>query len=160
MSGVGRPDPGGLAAPGYTVGIVATRWHADIVDMLVERGCTMAEECGANQPRVFRAVGAMEIPVVAQELAGSHDAVVALGCVIRGATPHFDYVCQTVTYGLSRLALDTSIPVANGVLTCDTQEQALQRSGRPGSIEDKGAEAVLAALDTAVLLRELRAQRS
>jgi len=103
--------------------------------------------------------GAFELPVVAAELARRYDAVTCLGAVIRGGTPHFDYVCDAVTYGLSRVALDTATPVGNGVLTCDTLQQALDRSGGQGAAEDKGWEAVLAALDTALTLREIR-QRS
>ncbi|MDS1269448.1 6,7-dimethyl-8-ribityllumazine synthase [Lipingzhangella sp. LS1_29] len=156
MSGTGRPEVRAVAAPGLSLGIVATRWHAEIVDTLVERARATAAASGITAPTMVRVAGAMEIPVVAQELARTHDAVVALGCVIRGATPHFDYVCQSVTHGLARLALDTGQPVANGILTCDTQDQAEERSGAPGSIEDKGAEAVAAALDTAVLLQYLR----
>jgi len=103
-------------------------------------------------------IGASEIPVVAQELARNHDAVVALGVVIRGQTPHFEYVCDAVTQGLTRVSLDTSTPVANGVLTTDTEQQALDRAGLPESAEDKGAQATLAALTTALTLRELRAR--
>jgi 6,7-dimethyl-8-ribityllumazine synthase len=94
--------------------------------------------------------------VVCQELARDHDAVVALGVVIRGGTPHFDYVCDSVTAGLTRIALDCATPIGNGVLTCDTEEQAVARSGLPGSAEDKGADACVAALRTALALRELR----
>jgi 6,7-dimethyl-8-ribityllumazine synthase len=101
-------------------------------------------------------LGAIEIPVVAQELARTHDAVIALGVVIRGQTPHFDYVCDAVTQGLTRVSLDASTPVANGVLTTDTEEQALDRAGLPGSSEDKGAQAAAAALSTALTLRHLR----
>ena len=100
--------------------------------------------------------GALELPVVAQALATSHDAVVALGVVIRGGTPHFEYVCDSVTAGLTRVALDSGVPVGNGVLTCDTLEQAIARSGGPGSAEDKGAEAMSAALATALVLQGLR----
>ena len=95
--------------------------------------------------------------MVAQALATSHDAVVALGVVIRGGTPHFEYVCDSVTAGLTRVALDSGVPVGNGVLTCDTLEQAIARSGGPGATEDKGAEAMSAALATALVLRGLRA---
>jgi 6,7-dimethyl-8-ribityllumazine synthase len=105
---------------------------------------------------VVRAPGAVELPVVAQALAERHDAVVALGVVIRGGTPHFEYVCDAVTAGLTRVALDTHTPVGNGVLTCDTEEQALARAGLPDSAEDKGRESVLAALDAARTLRCLR----
>src|SRR5699024_196064 len=102
-------------------------------------------------PTLFRS------PVVVQELARTHDAVVALGCVVRGGTPHFDYVCDSVTEGLTRIALDTSTPIGNGVLTTNTEEQAVERSGGEGSVEDKGAEAMVAALDTALVLSQIRA---
>jgi 6,7-dimethyl-8-ribityllumazine synthase len=98
----------------------------------------------------------VELPVVAQELARHYDAVACLGAVIRGGTPHFEYVCDAVTAGLTRVALDSGTPVGNGVLTCNTIEQARMRSGLPDSSEDKGWEAVVAALDTAILLRALR----
>jgi 6,7-dimethyl-8-ribityllumazine synthase len=98
----------------------------------------------------------MELPVVAAELARRCDAVACLGAIIRGGTPHFEHVCEAVTYGLARVALDTGTPVGNGVLTCDTAEQARDRCGQEGSSEDKGFEAVLAALETAVVLRSLR----
>ena len=101
-------------------------------------------------------LGAIEIPVVAQALAANHDAVVALGVVIRGETPHFDYVCDAVTQGLTRVSLDASTPVANGVLTTNTEQQALDRAGLPDSAEDKGAQAAAAALSTALTLRDLR----
>jgi 6,7-dimethyl-8-ribityllumazine synthase len=111
-----------------------------------------------TDPLVIRVAGAVELPVVAQELARRYDAVVCLGAVIRGGTPHFEYVCDAVTAGLTRVALDEGTPVGNGVLTCNTIEQARERSGLPDSSEDKGWEAVVAALDTAVLLRSLRAE--
>lgn len=156
MSGTGRPDTRTLDASDLTLGIVATRWNAEIVDSLLERALAMAAECGVPEPTVVRVAGAVELPVVAQELARSHHAVVALGAVIRGGTPHFEYVCQSLTVGLTEVALRESSPVANGVLTCDTLEQASARSGLPGSIEDKGAEAVYAALDTALVLARIR----
>jgi 6,7-dimethyl-8-ribityllumazine synthase len=99
--------------------------------------------------------GSLEIPVVAQALARRCDAVVALGAVIRGETAHFDYVCDSVTAGLTRVSLDERTPVGNGVLTCETLDQALDRSGLPGSKEDKGYESAVAALETALLLRDL-----
>ncbi len=138
--------------------IVATTWHAEITDVLVERALACAAEYGVLDATVLRASGAIELPILAQELARTHDAVVALGAVIRGGTPHFDYVCEAVTYGLTRVALDERTPVGNGVLTCDTVEQALERSGAPGSLEDKGAEATAAALHTALALGQLRNQ--
>jgi 6,7-dimethyl-8-ribityllumazine synthase len=136
--------------------VVATSWHGEITDTLLERAVWMATEAGATTPTVVRVPGALELPVVAQALATSHDAVVALGVVIRGGTPHFEYVCDSVTAGLTRVALDSGVPVGNGVLTCDTLEQAIARSGAPGSKEDKGAEAMSAALATALVLKGLR----
>ncbi len=156
MSGAGRPDAEPVEAAGLSLAIVATRWNAAITDALVERGVAAAKACGVDAPSVVRVAGAVELPVVAAALAGRHDAVACLGAVIRGGTPHFDYVCGAVTYGLTRVALDTGKPVGNGVLTCDTIEQARERSGGPGSKEDKGWEAVIAALDTALVLREVR----
>ena len=136
--------------------IVATRWNAEITDALVERAVAAARACGIAEPLVVRVTGAVELPVVAAAVARRHDAVACLGAVIRGGTPHFDYVCDAVTYGLARVALDAGTPVGNGVLTCDTIEQARDRCGGPGSAEDKGWEAVIAALDTALVLRGLR----
>jgi 6,7-dimethyl-8-ribityllumazine synthase len=156
MSGDGRPALDIPQAAGLRVGIVATSWHGDITELLLERALWLAAEAGVSSPTVVRVPGAIEIPVVAQELATSHDAVVALGAVIRGGTPHFEYVCDAVTAGLTRVALDAAVPVGNGVLTCDTVEQATARSGGPGASEDKGAEAMSAALAAALALRGLR----
>ncbi|MBP2368657.1 6,7-dimethyl-8-ribityllumazine synthase [Pseudonocardia parietis] len=156
MSGEGRPTGATqLDATGLRVGVVAARWHAEIVDSLLERAVATARDAG-TEPTVVRVPGTVELPVVAQELARTHDAVVALGVVIRGGTPHFEYVCDAVTAGLTRVALDESTPVGNGVLTTETVEQALARSGAPGSAEDKGSEACGAALESALVLRELR----
>jgi 6,7-dimethyl-8-ribityllumazine synthase len=143
-------------AAGLTLAIAATRWHPEVTDTLVQRAVVAAAACGIAGPLVVRVPGAVELPVVAAELARQHDAVACLGAVIRGGTPHFDYVCDAVTYGLSRVPLDTGTPVGNGVLTCDTRDQALDRSGAEGSSEDKGWDAVLAALETALVLRSLR----
>jgi 6,7-dimethyl-8-ribityllumazine synthase len=159
VSGQGRPDAGlDLSdCKSLKLGIVATRWNAKITDVLLERALAAAKAAGLEEePTVVRVAGAIELPVVAQALARNHDAVVALGVVIRGGTPHFDYVCDSVTAGLTRVALDESTPVGNGVLTCDTEEQAIARSGGPDSAEDKGYEATVAALDTAHVLRSLR----
>lgn len=157
MSGGGRPDAEPVAAAGLRLGIVATRWNADITDALVDRAVAAARACGIDSPAVIRVAGAVELPVVAAALAATSDAVACLGTVIRGGTPHFDYVCDAVTYGLTRVALDTGTPVGNGVLTCDTLDQAIERCGGPGSKEDKGWEAVIAALDTALVLRAVQA---
>ena len=120
MSGDGRPDLDIPQATGLRVGVVATSWHGDITDTLVERAVWLATQAGATTPTVVRVPGAIELPIVAQALATSHDAVVALGVVIRGGTPHFEYVCDSVTAGLTRVALDSGVPVGNGVLTCNT----------------------------------------
>jgi 6,7-dimethyl-8-ribityllumazine synthase len=157
MSGEGRPGLDELPdASGLRLGVAATQWHADIVDTLLERALATAEKAGVQRPTVVRVPGTVELPVVCQELAARHDAVVALGVVVRGGTPHFEYVCDAVTAGLTRVALDERTPVGNGVLTCDTLAQAVDRSGAPGAAEDKGAEACVAALHTAVVLRDLR----
>jgi 6,7-dimethyl-8-ribityllumazine synthase len=156
MSGTGRPEDTAVDASGLTIGIVATRWHGEITDRLLERAVLAAKACGIPVPVVARVAGALELSVVAQQLARENDAVVCLGAVIRGETAHFDYVCDSVTAGLTRVSLDESTPVGNGVLTCDTIEQALDRSGLPDSREDKGWEATVAALDTALTLRGLR----
>ncbi len=156
MSGAGRPDGRVVDGAGLSLAIAATRWHADVTDQLVTRAVSAARACGIADPLVVRVPGAVELPVVAAELARRHDAVACLGAVVRGGTPHFDYVCDAVTYGLSRVALDAGTPVGNGVLTCDTIEQARDRSGAEGSSEDKGWDAVVAALETALVLRSLR----
>lgn len=157
MSGEGRPKAEIPAdCEGLRLGIVSTRWHAKITDTLLERAVAAAGESGIEEPTVVRVAGAVELPVVVQALAKHHDAVVALGAVIRGGTPHFQYVCDAVTAGLARVALDESTPIGNGVLTCDTEQQALDRCGLPGAAEDKGFEACVAALEAAVVLRGLR----
>ncbi|MGI5270773.1 6,7-dimethyl-8-ribityllumazine synthase [Nonomuraea sp. CA-218870] len=155
MSGDGRPAITAVPdASGLTVGVVAASWHADITDRLVDRAVRACEDAGATAT-VVRVPGSLELPVVAQALARRCDAVVALGAVIRGETAHFDYVCDSVTAGLTRVSLDERTPVGNGVLTCETLDQALDRSGRPDSKEDKGYESAMAALETALLLRTL-----
>lgn len=157
MSGTGRPEEHAVDAAGLRVGIVATRWNAGVVEPMLARAREALAHWGAEEPDVVHVAGSVELPVVAQQLARTHDAVVALGAVIRGGTPHFEYVCQSLTQGLTEVALAESTPVANGVLTCDTQEQARDRAGLPGSSEDKGWEAATAAVDTAAVLHGLRA---
>ena len=152
----GVPDMPVLDASGLRLAIVASTWHQTICDALLDSAKRCAADAGARKPTVVRVLGAIEIPVIAQELARNHDAVVALGVVIRGQTPHFDYVCDAVTQGLTRVSLDSGKPVANGVLTTDNEEQALDRAGLPSSAEDKGAQATAAALSTALTLRQLR----
>lgn len=156
--GAGVPEMPVLDASDLRLAIVASTWHDKICDALLAGARKVATDSGIDTPTVVRVLGAIEIPVVAQELARNHDAVVALGVVIRGETPHFDYVCDAVTQGLTRVSLDASTPVANGVLTTNTEAQALDRAGLPSSAEDKGAQAAAAALTTALTLRDLRAQ--
>lgn len=156
MSRAGRPEQAPVDASGLTLGIACTRWHARVTDALLDRARAAASSCGVAEPVVVRVWGSMELPVVAQQLAGDLDAAVCLGAVVRGGTPHFDYVCESVTAGLTRVALDERTPVGNGVLTCDTLDQALDRCGLPESNEDKGWEATVAALETAITLAELR----
>jgi 6,7-dimethyl-8-ribityllumazine synthase len=156
VSGAGVPDIAPVDASTLTLAIVASTWHKQICDALLAGAHRIADEWGVKNPTVVRVRGAIEIPVVAQAVARSHDAVVALGVVIRGQTPHFDYVCDAVTQGLTRVSLDESTPVANGVLTTNNEKQALDRAGLPDSAEDHGAQATAAALSTALTLHELR----
>ena len=156
MSGHGVPDLPDIDASDISLAIVASTWHTTVCDALLDGAVRAAAQLGAVDPTIVRVLGAIEIPVVAQALAAKYDAVVALGVVIRGETPHFDYVCDAVTQGLTRVSLDESTPVANGVLTTNTEAQALDRAGLPNSSEDKGAQAVAAALSTALVLRDIR----
>jgi 6,7-dimethyl-8-ribityllumazine synthase len=156
VSGAGAPPTEPFDASGMRVAVVAASWHDQVMDGLVagaERALAAHRVAGAT---VVRVPGTFELPVVCAALADEHDAVVALGVVIRGGTPHFEYVCAAATDGLNRVALDHSVPVGFGVLTCDTEQQALDRAGLDGSSEDKGWEATAAALATARTLAELR----
>lgn len=154
MSGAGLPDVSVPDSTGVTVGLVTSHWNEEITGQLRREALAQAEEVGAVVTDVT-VVGALEIPVVVQQLARTHDAVVALGCVIRGGTPHFDYVCDSVTEGLTRIALDCETPVGNGVLTCNTEQQAIDRAGGEGAVENKGREAMAAALHTVAVLKSL-----
>lgn len=155
MSGAGLPEISVPDSTGVTVGLVTSHWNEEITGQLRREALAQAEEVGAVVTDVT-VVGALEIPVVVQQLARTHDAVVALGCVIRGGTPHFDYVCDSVTEGLTRIALDCETPVGNGVLTCNTEQQAVDRAGGEGAAENKGREAMAAALHTVAVLKSLR----
>lgn len=154
MSGEGAPDLE-VDGSGLRVAVVAASWHQKVMDALVRNAERRLAELGVEESTVVRVPGSFELPVVAARLATSYDAVVALGVVIRGGTPHFDYVCQAVTDGLGRVALDTGVPVGFGVLTCDDEQQALDRAGLGWSRENKGREAAEAAVATAVTLRRL-----
>ena len=155
MSGAGLPAIEVPDSAGVRVGVVTSHWNEEITAQLRNEAIACAEQVGAEVVDIT-VVGALEIPVVVQELAQSCDAVVALGCVIRGDTPHFDYVCDSVTEGLTRIALDSQKPIGNGVLTCNTQQQAIDRAGGEGAVENKGREAMVAALHTVAVLRGIR----
>jgi len=139
------------------VAVVASRYNAEVVQRLLDGAVGRLKEhgIGANQITVVLVPGAWELPLACRRLAeaGSHQAVIALGCVIRGGTPHFEYVCNEASRGVIQAALDTGVPVSFGLLTCDTMEQALARSG--GQSGNKGADAADAALEMAGLLRAL-----
>lgn len=145
-----------LDASGLSVAVVTARWNTEICEQMRRNAVAAAREAGVEKLSEAHVMGALELPVVVQQFARTHDAVVALGCVIRGGTPHFDYVCDSVTEGLTRIALDESTPIGNGVLTTNDEQQAIDRAGFEGSVEDKGAEAMVAALDAALTLRRLR----
>jgi 6,7-dimethyl-8-ribityllumazine synthase len=138
------------------VAIIASTWHEVVMNGLIDGASRACAEAGV-EATLIRVAGSFELPIVAQACArGDFDAVIALGVIIRGDTPHFEFVSDAATTGLSRVALDTGIPVGFGLLTCDTEKQALDRAGLPGSVEDKGAEATWAAITTAVTLGDLR----
>ena len=155
MSGHGAPAPQITRRPEARVAIVAASWHQEVMDGLVDGALRACAEAGIDAPTLVRVPGSFELPVVADRLARDHDAVIALGVVIRGGTPHFDYVCAAATDGLSRVALDHGVPLGFGLLTCDDDQQARDRAGLPGSVEDKGHEAAAAALATAEVLAGL-----
>lgn len=155
MSGAGAPvltvDGNGLR-----VAVVAASWHTVVMDGLIAGAMGALSEAGLSQDavRLVRVPGSFELPVAAAKAAGAgFDAVVALGVVIRGGTPHFDYVCSAATAGLTDVAVRTGVPIGFGLLTCDDEAQALDRAGLPGSREDKGAEAATAAVATVLALR-------
>jgi 6,7-dimethyl-8-ribityllumazine synthase len=157
MSGEGLPAPATVDGRALRVGVVAAQWHTTVMDGLLSGALRALDEAGVQAPTVVRVPGSFELPVAAGHLTRlGHDAVVALGVVVRGGTPHFDYVCRAASDGLNRVALDSGVPVGFGLLTCDTDEQALDRAGLDGSREDKGYEAAQAALLTAVAVRGLR----
>ena len=157
MSRSGAPDQTPIDCHDLRVAVVASSWHDQVMDGLLDGAQRALKAYRVEAPVVVRVPGSCELPVVGGALAAQgYDAVVALGVVIRGGTPHFEYVCSAATDGLSRVALDTSTPIGFGLLTCDTEEQALDRAGLADSSEDKGWEATAAALETAHLLRQVR----
>ena len=155
MSGDGAPTLTIDGAAGLAVVVIASRWHDTVMNGLLDGARRALAEAGVVNAVELRVPGVFELPVAASRVATHEhgvDAIVALGVVIRGGTPHFEYVCQAATSGLTAVAERTGIPVGFGVLTCDTDQQALDRAGLPGSVEDKGHEAVTAALATAITL--------
>ena len=157
MSGAGAPSDEAVDCSDLKVAVVAARWHTEVMDGLLGGTERSLKRFGVTEPTIVRVPGSFELPIAAQELAkAGFDAVIALGVIIRGGTPHFEYVSAAATDGLTRVALDTGVPIGFGLLTCDNDEQALDRAGLPGSREDKGDEATSAALLTAKTLREIR----
>jgi 6,7-dimethyl-8-ribityllumazine synthase len=156
VSGKGAPELSVRNVSDLRVAVIASQWHEKVMDGLVDGALRALRDLGIDEPTLLRVPGTWELSVAAKALAGrGYDAVVALGVVIRGGTPHFEYVCQGVTQGLTQVAVETGVPVGFGVLTCDDEEQALDRAGLPGSHEDKGHEAVTAAVATAATLRSV-----
>ena len=151
MSGHGAPSVS-VDGSGLRVAIVAASWHTEVMDGLIAGAQRGLADAGVTDVPLVRVPGTVELSVACARLAPAYDALVALGVVIRGGTPHFDYVCSGVTHGLTRVSTDTGCPSGFGVLTCDDNAQALDRAGLPGSSEDKGHEAAMAAVATAVTL--------
>jgi len=156
VAGHGAPDQRPVDCHDLRVAVVAASWHEQVMDGLVDGALRALKDYRVEEPKVVRVPGTFELAVVADALARQgYDAVVALGVVIRGGTPHFEYVCNAATDGLTRVALDHTVPVGFGVLTCDTEQQAIDRAGLDGSSEDKGYEATAAALVTARTLASM-----
>jgi len=155
MSGGGAPDLQ-VDARGARVAIIASSWHTEVMDGLIAGAERALADAKVEDVTLVRAPGSFELPILCQAYARSgYDAVIALGVIIRGGTPHFEYVSAAATDGLNRVALDTGVPIGFGLLTCDDEAQALDRAGLPDSREDKGREAVEAALSTWNVLRTL-----
>jgi 6,7-dimethyl-8-ribityllumazine synthase len=155
VSGAGSPRLA-VDGSGLRVAVVAAQWHEQVMDGLLDGASRALDDAGVSERLVVRVPGTFELPVAAARLVSAgFDAVVALGVVIRGGTPHFEYVCQAATSGLTEVAVSSGVPVGFGVLTCDDEQQALDRAGLPGSHEDKGHEAATAAVATALTLRTL-----
>jgi 6,7-dimethyl-8-ribityllumazine synthase len=159
VSKAGAPQTDAIDCHDLRVALVAASWHEQVMDGLIAGAQRAFADHRIEAPVVTRVPGAFELPVVAGALAQQgFDAVVALGVVIRGGTPHFDYVCSAATDGLTRVALDHTVAVGFGVLTCDDEAQALDRAGLEGSSEDKGYEATAAALQTAQTIKRIRSR--
>lgn len=151
MSGAGAPKLN-IDASDLQIAIVVTSWHTDVTDGLLAGAERALKQAGNDTYEIWRVPGAFELPLATQKaIDAGAQAVIALGVVIQGETPHFEYVCRAATDGLTRVQLDSGIPVGFGLLTVDTLQQALERAGLPTSKEDKGAEAVEAAVAMARL---------
>ena len=164
MSGTGTPQisdtelselADAASRLGLRVAVVASRWHTTVMDGLVDGARRFLNRIGITDYTLLQAPGSFELPVITALAARQYDVVVALGVVIRGGTPHFEYVCAAATDGLSRLAIDTGTPIGFGLLTCDTEAQALDRAGLEGSAEDKGFEAAHAGVAAALEIAKL-----
>ena len=157
MSRHGAPETTPIDCHDLRVAVVASSWHEQVMDGLLAGADQALRAYKVENPKIVRVPGAFELPVVAKALAAQgYDAVVALGVVIRGGTPHFDYVCNAATDGLTRVALDHTVAIGFGLLTCDDEQQALDRAGLATSKEDKGWEATAAALVTAQTIKRIK----
>lgn len=156
-----RTIEGKLLGTGLRFAIAVSRFNELIVSKLLEgaKDALLRHDVSHNGIEIFRVPGAWEIPLTVKELAltGQYDAIIALGAVIRGDTPHFDYVCAESAKGIAHVSMDQRIPVINGILTCDTLEQALLRAGSKAG--NKGAEAAVSAIEMANLLRNVRSKQ-
>ena len=152
-----RPDEGSFYAGGARIAVVVARWNGNITENLLSgaQRALISHGIAESDIDLFRVPGAFELPLACQKMArtGTYDAIIALGCVIRGGTPHFDYVCSETTRGIGEIALNENLPVAFGLLTTDNLEQAEDRSGE--NHENKGEEAALTALEMISLFRQL-----
>jgi 6,7-dimethyl-8-ribityllumazine synthase len=156
VSGAGAPELRVEGAAGLSVVVIASQWHERVMGGLLDGARRALRQAQVADVVELRVPGVFELPVAASRVIarGDVDVVIALGVVIRGGTPHFDYVCSAAATGLTLVAQRTGIPIGFGVLTCDDEKQALDRAGLPGSAEDKGYEAAIAGLATALTLRE------
>jgi 6,7-dimethyl-8-ribityllumazine synthase len=153
MSGEGAPTIEVKGAEDLSVVVIASQWHTTVMNGLLAGARRALSDTGVQDVTELRVPGVFELTVAAARVTGRPvDAVVALGVVIRGDTPHFEYVCEAATTGLTLVSQRTGVPIGFGVLTCDDEAQAIARAGLPDSREDKGYEATVAALATAVTL--------
>ncbi|AXE38226.1 6,7-dimethyl-8-ribityllumazine synthase [Acidipropionibacterium virtanenii] len=152
-TGDAAPDLHGADGTGLRVAVIASRWHSVVMDGLVGGALRGLAEAGVTDPELVRVPGSFELPIACSRLAGRFDILVALGVVIRGGTPHFDYVCDAATAGITQVSVSTGTPIGFGLLTCDDEAQALDRAGLDGSHEDKGFEAAQAAVATLAAIR-------